>query len=114
MRTRCYMVVTFDIEGVYTQLVDEATWNWMHQGGAAPETQAAKIPPDALDELEEILEDCDDDSAVYERAYFVGGVFGPHISSAGDIGHMSVSDALRYIRENNLELVDAFTAECSI
>ncbi len=114
MPTPCYMVVNFDIEAVYARLVDEATWRWMHHGGPVPETQTKEITEVELADLEEVLEDCDENAAVYERAHYVSGVFGPKISSAGHVGDMSVSDAIRYVRENNLELVDAFTAECSI
>jgi len=112
--TPCYIVVIFDIEDVYTRLVDEATWRWMHHGGPVPETQTKAITELELADLEEVLEDCDEDGAVYERAHYVSGVFGPKISSAGRVDDMSVSAAIRYARENNLELVDAFTTECSI
>ena len=115
-RTPCYLVVRFDFDGVYAHLVDEATWRWMHDGGPVPEIQAQHINELVMADLEESLEEQDPEDAVYERAHVVGGVFGSKVTYQGDdvTRPMSISQAIRYARENNLEILDSFTTEMAV
>lgn len=112
-KTPCYMIIVYDIEHVSAYLVDEPAWRWMHEGGPLPAAQAAFINEHDLSDIDEELAESDEEEAVYVRAHHVNGVFGPRSSSAGHAAPMTVSEAVRYARENGLDLVDAFTCECA-